>query len=218
MTRENNKMRNADALTFFGNMAANNPTEKDVRIYGKNDFSAIDTEFIVKFITKTSDILDLASGTGLIINKLYHRVRHIVAIEKFKAFSNFIIKSENVDILNDDIMEYESSDRFDLITMFGVVHYFNEAESIALYTKYKNYLKKDGRVIIKNQFGIHEDVNVCGFSEELQESYYSQYRHIEKETKILTELGYRNIEVFDIYPPECNRWDNTHFYAIVAEA
>ena len=31
------------------------------------------------------------------------------------------------------------------------------------------------------------------------------------------EIGFKNIEKFDIYPPEANRWNNTHFYAIIAE-
>ena len=31
------------------------------------------------------------------------------------------------------------------------------------------------------------------------------------------DIGYKNIEIVDIYPPEANRWDNTHFYSIVAE-
>ena len=72
-------------------------------------------------------------------------------------------------------------------------------------------------MIVKNQFGLHEDVTVDGFSEELQENYFSQYRYIDKEIRLLREVGFNNIEVVDIYPKECNRWDNTHFYALVAE-
>lgn len=46
---------------------------------------------------------------------------------------------------------------------------------------------------------------------------FASYRHIDKETLLLENIGYKNIKVVDIYPPEANRWDNTHFYAIVAE-
>jgi hypothetical protein len=77
-------------------------------------------------------------------------------------------------------------------------------------------LKPSGKFIIKNQFSVTEDVNVSGFSSELQQEYHAQYRNIDKEIEILKKIGYKNVEVFDIYPPECNRWNNTHFYAIVA--
>ena len=76
-------------------------------------------------------------------------------------------------------------------------------------------MKHDGKIIIKNQFGIEQDVTVEGYSQEQKTEYYAQYRQINKEVSILSNIGYKNIEVFDIYPPECNRWQNTHFYAIV---
>ena len=72
-------------------------------------------------------------------------------------------------------------------------------------------------MIIKNQFGLHKDVTIDGFSEELQENYFAQYRFIDKEVRLLHDAGFGNVEIVDIYPKECNRWDNTHFYALVAE-
>lgn len=73
-----------------------------------------------------------------------------------------------------------------------------------------------GKIIIKNQFGIDKDVTINKYSTEQKAHYYSQYRHIDKEIKILKTLGYKNPTKFDIYPSEGNRWNNTHFYAIVA--
>jgi hypothetical protein len=100
--------------------------------------------------------------------------------------------------------------------MFGVAQYFNEDEILGIYKKYYSNLKENGKMLIKNQFGVNEDVLVSGYSEELKTDYYSQYRHIDKEVDILKKVGFKNVEVIDIYPPECNRWENTHFYAIVA--
>jgi cyclopropane fatty-acyl-phospholipid synthase-like methyltransferase len=114
-------------------------------------------------------------------------------------------------------MDFSSNKQFDVITIFGVLHYFNEKEAMAIYQKYYPYLKKGGKMIVKNQFGVKEDVIVDGYSEEQQQNYFACYRYITKEQKILETIGYKNIEVVDIYPPECNRWENTHFYAIVAE-
>ena len=96
------------------------------------------------------------------------------------------------------------------------MHYVNEEEVQVLYKKYQQFLKPQGIFIIKNQFGINETINISGYSQEQKRDYYSQYRWIEREKEILISLGHRIVEVCDIYPPEANRWDNTHFYAIVA--
>lgn len=213
-------MENKDALLFFENMAKNNPGEKSVKISknGKSDFSHLDAEFILKFAGENSNILDLASGSGLIINKMHQKVKSITAVEAFSAFSKFIKKADNIFVINADIRDFDTDKQFDLITVFGLVQYFNESEIREIYKKYKKYLAKNGKIIIKNQFGVKENVTIEGFSEELQTNYYSNYRQIEREVQILEQAGYKNAEVFDIYPPECSRWENTHFYAIVASA
>jgi SAM-dependent methyltransferase len=210
-------MENKQAINFWRKKALSNPNEKTVKVHDFNDYTQLDAAFILEYATKDSDILDLASGTGLTLNKIYDKVRSIVAVERFEAFSQFIKNSDNVIVVNEDIKMYEPSSVFDLITMFGIVQFFDYDEIEKIYKKYFKYLKPHGKLIIKNQFGVKEDVLVSGYSEELKEDYFSQYRYIENETELLTKTGYKNIEVIDIYPPECNRWNNTHFYAIVAE-
>ena len=96
------------------------------------------------------------------------------------------------------------------------MQYMDEKEATSIYDKYIKYLSKNGKMIIKNQFGVHEDVIVEGFSEELQDNYFSHYRHLKKEIELLQSVGFNKIEVVDIYPSKCNRWENTHFYALVA--
>jgi SAM-dependent methyltransferase len=181
------------------------------------DFSNFDADFILHYTTMNSEILDLGSGTGLIVNKLYDKIKHIVAIEPIERISSYIIKNEKTEIVNKTIMDYFPIKQFDLITLFGIMQYFNEQEAVEVYKKYYPVLKNEGKIIIKNQFGVCEDVIVNGYSEELKTNYYSQYRHVDKEIVLLETIGFKNIEIIDIYPPECNRWDNTHFYAIVAK-
>jgi len=106
---------------------------------------------------------------------------------------------------------------FDIITIFGTLHYFNEEEAVRIYRKYYQYLKPGGKIIVKQQFGVNEDVTVSGFSQELHKQYYSQYRHLKKEMKIMKNTGFKNIEAHEVYPPEFNKWENTHYYAVVGE-
>jgi len=210
-------MQNKQALEYWKTMASSDPDEKVAKVNPVNDYTQTDADFILRYADKYSEILDLASGTGLTINKLYDKVLHIDAVELFPDFSKFIKETPNISVFNQDITQYETDKQYDIVTMFGVVSYFNQEEIKKIYRKYHRLIKTGGKLIVKNQFGVKEDVDVSGFSKELQKDYFSQYRHLDKELKILEDLGYSNIEVIDIYPPEYNRWDNTHFYAIVAE-
>jgi cyclopropane fatty-acyl-phospholipid synthase-like methyltransferase len=210
-------MENKKALEFFKHMARNCKDVKAVKLACNDDLTSTDTAFIGRYVNKQTVLLDLGSGTGLIINKLFDKVAHITAVEPFSGFTKYIVKSEDIEIFNQTLHEFEPHRQYDLITIFGVMHYFNEDESNAIYKKYYPFLREHGKLIVKNQFGVNEDVVVEGYSEEQKRDYFAHYRYVRKEVKMLETIGYKNIEVVDIYPPECNRWDNTYFYAIVAE-
>ncbi|HEC1751902.1 TPA: class I SAM-dependent methyltransferase [Campylobacter lari] len=214
--KKNNNPSNQNALEFYTHIANTKDSPQSVKLTNNTDYTDIDANFILKYSSKSSKILDLGSGTGLIVNKLYDKISHIDCVEFYKEFSKFIVQSPNINIYNQLLQDFCIEKKYDLITIFGVMQYFNEQEAIKLYKKYFSYLKKDGKMIIKNQFGLKEDVIVDGYSVEQNTNYYSEYRHIYKEINILKEIGFKDVEYYDIYPPECNRWENTHFYAIVA--
>jgi len=177
------------------------------------DSTPYDVDFIKKFADKEKVLLDLGSGTGLIINNLVENFKKIIAVEKYKEFSKFIDK--RIKVINRDLKEFNFNLNFDIVTIFGVMNYFSYSEAEELYNKIYNSF--DGILIIKNQFGVKEDVIVDGFSEELNEYYFSEYRALDKEIELLKKTGFFVKDVVDIYPKEYNRWDNTHFYAIVCE-
>jgi cyclopropane fatty-acyl-phospholipid synthase-like methyltransferase len=211
------KINNKQTQEYWRDMATNNPTELTIKVNPVNDHTQIDADFILKYANSNSQILDLASGTGLTINKYFDKVGHIDAVELYEGFSQFILKTPKITVHNLDILEFQPCKQYDIITMFGILHYFNENETKQIYSRYRNYLKPEGFLIVKQQFGVDKDVEISGFSEELQRNYFSQYRQIDKEVELLKKVGYKNIEVVDIYLPEWNRFENTHFYAIVAE-
>ncbi|MCQ2269712.1 MAG: class I SAM-dependent methyltransferase [Bacteroidales bacterium] len=210
-------MKNEEALDFFNNMAATTNDSKSVKLAHVSDFTQLDADFILARVTDDSDILDLGSGTGLIINKIYDKVHHITAVEPFSQFTRFIVSSKNVQIINETFENLKLDRQYDAITIFGTMHYFNEEEAIGIYKKCFPALRNGGCLIVKNQFGVTKDVTVSGYSEEQKSNYFAQYRFVEKEVDILQKIGFRLQEVADIYPPEANRWDNTHFYAIVVK-
>lgn len=207
---------NEKALKFFATIANGCHTSQTPKLAHNTDFTSLDAAFILQFCKPTSTILDFGTGTGLIINKIYNKVTKIDCVEPLTNFSRFIAKANNITVHNCTVFEYKTDKQYDFVTLFGLMNYFSEAEAIVLYKKIKNFLQKNAMLIIKNQFGINDDVIIDGYSEEQKMNYYSSYRQLEKEISILKNLGYKAIKSHDIYPPEANRWKNTHFYALTA--
>lgn len=210
-----------NALNFFETLTKKDVIEPEtVKLSKSNNFSAYDRKFVTSYLHSDMDWLDMGAGTGLLINELHQKVKRIVAVEPFKEFSDLIVKAENIRVINENHAGYAQKypdDRFDLITCFGVIQYLNSQEALDFYKRIFPFLKKQGKIIIKNQYGVQEDVIINKFSDELQTTYYSEYRTLEHEKKLMSGAGFKNFEIVDIYPPECSRWNNTHFYAIVAE-
>ena len=208
-------MKNKDALVFYRDIAkdAKNPAAE--KLLPSNDNTEIDAQFIKNYCHAHTRLLDMGTGSGLTINRLVNNVQSIVAVEKFKEFSSFISKSSRIKIVLADILEYEPDQVFDLVTLFGVVQYFDKQEIAQIYNRMYRCLDKSGQLIVKNQFGIKEEVVVDGFSQELNKKYYAVYRHLDTEIALLQKAEFKNITVHDIYPPEKNKWGNTHYYALV---
>ena len=104
-----------------------------------------------------------------------------------------------------------------MISAFGLMNFFNRDEAMAIYARCFSMLAANGILIVKNQFGIATDVTVEGWSDELGEPYFSNYRHIDAEEELLRSSGFHGVERFDIYPAEFNRFNNTHFFALVCQ-
>jgi len=209
-------MQNRDVIGYYDKMAANIKAPTETRNKAK-DFSQFDIAFMLERASEDKRLLDLGSGTGLLVNHLIGRFKHITAVEKYPDFSKFIQNSSDVNIINADLLSLQLDDKdFDILSLFGVMNYFNDQEALAIYRNAHSYLQSGGELVVKNQFGVQEDVIVSGFSEEIGTDYFSNYRQVDKEISMLTDCGFSDIQCFDIYPAEYNRWPNTHFYALSA--
>jgi len=178
------------------------------------DFSQFDIQFVKKLAKPETSLLDLGSGTGLLINNLIDDFSEILAVEKYTNFSNFIKKCPKIKIHNSDILDFEIDREFDVITLFGVMNYFNKSEARKIYNKCRRWIKPDGKLVVKHQMGKTDDVIVNGYSEELQANYYSEYRWVENEIRLIESCGFSVINTTDIYPDHFNRWNNTRFFAL----
>jgi len=208
-------MNNKKVQQYYDKMAERIIDPKETRNKAL-DFSEYDIGLMKKLSGKEKRLLDLGSGTGLLINHLHEEFEQIVAVERYEAFSKFIEARDNLRIINEDLLEVELEESFyDIVSLFGVMNYFNPDEAKKIYQKAYAALKPGGMIVVKNQFGLKEDVVVEGYSQELQTDYFSHYRQVDSEMELLKKRGFRDIEKIDIYPAKYNRWDNTHFFALV---
>jgi HAD superfamily phosphoserine phosphatase-like hydrolase len=199
---------------YYTNLAKRIKTPEETRNKSP-DFSQYDIEFVKRFAGEGKSLLDLGAGTGLLLNALLGDFGRIVAVEKYREFSNFIKRAAHLSVINFDLMDFHPDETFDVITVFGVMNFFAAHEAGAIYRRIGGWLKPEGILVVKHQMGVAEDVVVDGFSNELSAKYFSEYRCVKKEMSLLTGSGLRVDEVADIYPAEFNRWTNTHFYALV---
>lgn len=213
-TGNQNKMGlNNKAILFFDDLGKKikNPLET------KNllpDTSDIDCKFILENKNGSNKILDLGSGTGLVINKLIGHFSKIIVVEINDEFSKFIIKDKSIEIIKSNLLIFHSTQRFPLITMFAVSNYFDKNEVKRVYKNIHEMLESKGRFILKAQYAYLEDVRI-DYSKDLGSAYFSEYRLIGKELNLLASLGFKLVSVTDIYPPEYNIHNNTHFFAII---
>jgi SAM-dependent methyltransferase len=205
--------KNKQSIEFYKSLAINVTDAKILKF--SNDNTHHDVDFIRLFAKRNQSLLDLGSGTGLIINKLTNDFKDITAVELFKEFSDYI-NGDNIQIHNKNLIDFYIEKKFGIATMFGTAHYFNEKESINIYKNIFSMLDDNSVFILKNQFGVEETKTVTG-SKALGKEYFAQYRFIDYEIKRLKSVGFKNIVVHDIYPAKENKWKDTHFYALVCE-
>lgn len=180
------------------------------------DTSDLEIAFLRDHISPDADVLDLGSGTGLIINKLIDHVAGITAVEKFEGFTRFIRHHDNMLVINSDLIGFKIRKAFDVALLFGVAQCFAKEEMRDIYANLFDMVRPGGKLIVRMQCGLHADILVDGFSQELGTHYFAEYRQRDHETAFLQEFGFTGIEVFDIFPDTLNVWDNSRHFIFIA--
>ena len=133
--------KNTQSIEFYQTLAENIDDAQVIKF--SNDNTHYDIDFIRKFSDKKESLLDLGSGTGLIVNNLTDDFKDITAVELFKEFSNYI-NGDNISICNENLIDFLLDDSFGMVTMFGTAHYFDEKESLKIYQNVFSMLKNNG--------------------------------------------------------------------------
>ena len=182
--------------------------------YSINDRDDFDINLISNYINSNSKIIDLGCGTGVLEKKLHTQVKSILGVDKYQEFIDRAFKSNNIQYLVSSLTELSIDDKFDLILLFGVSMYLSDEEFDIVLDKIISLMHKESILIIKNQWGIKDDVIINKYSDNLKSMYYAKYRSIKNVCKLLKKKGFIG-NIVDIYPPSYSKWNNTHEYALV---
>jgi cyclopropane fatty-acyl-phospholipid synthase-like methyltransferase len=177
----------------------------------------LEIEFLTNYLKKTDTIIDIGSGSGLIVNKLIGHVKSIVAVEKFEGFTKFITDHPDILVVNADLIGFKIRKQFNAALCFGVSQCFEENSMTDIYANVYSMLKEGGLFVVRMQCGIEKGKTIDGYSDELQTDYFADYRHWEREIEILEKTGFKNIKKFDIFPDSLNVWTDTRHYIFVCE-
>ncbi|QDV23490.1 class I SAM-dependent methyltransferase [Aureliella helgolandensis] len=172
-----------------------------------------DCDLVQSLATPSSRVLDLGAGTCTLSAMLEPYVASVLAVDKYPRFLEHAPKTEKFSTACADVTEFRSQQLFDLILLIGVVNYLSVHDEIELYKRCADMLASGGSFVVKNQCGIKEERVVDKFSEELGTHYHARYPAFQSQLELLSQLFC--VSPVDIYPPEINRWEDTHFYAFV---
>ena len=186
----------------------NETTNKRKDTYLENEVS-----FLKKHLVENTDIIDIGSGSGLIVNELVDYLNSIIAVETFSGLTQFIDK--RILVINAELANFKIRKEFDAIVSTGVTHYFTREDVLKIYKNMYSMLKSGSKLIMRSHCGITKDVIINGFSEELQSDYFTEYRQLDSEVELLKSVGFKSVDVFDEVDDELNVWENTRHYYIV---
>lgn len=183
----------------------------------RDDYSDLEIDFLKPYLKPDTSVLDLGSGSGLVVNKLVKLVGHITAVEKFQNFSQFIEQSDKLELINADIVGFRLHRQFDLVLATGVIQCIERRFIADIYKNVFNMTKAGAHFIAHIHCGLEQDVIVDRFSEELNTDYYAEYRKHEWEKQQMLEAGFRSVEIHDIFPDWLNKWSNTRHFLFVCK-
>lgn len=150
------------------------------------------------------EIIDLGSGTGLQLIKLYKLYPdvHTTAID----ISDGMLKkleerhlSDNITIINKDFFHVDFGHDKDAVISTQALHHFEPSDKLVLYKKVYDCLKEDGRFINEDYFAEDDEKERQGFEDYRnlvrgEGKHYDTPLTIEHEMNILKEAGFHKIE------------------------
>lgn len=164
-------------------------------------------ERIVDFIPKDAEnIIDLGSGTGLQLIKLYKEFPNIktIAIDVSDGMLKKLKErhiSDNITIVNKSFFDYDFGNNKDAVISTQALHHFEPSDKLILFKKVYDCLKDNGVFINEDYFAYDNEEEQKGFEDYKNlvrgiGKHYDTPLTIEHEINILKEVGFKEIDKY----------------------
>ena len=162
-------------------------------------------------------VLDLGCGTCTISSRLVAELGwRVHGVDFIPEFLGYAIDHPLMSTAVGDVRSYQDAGGYDMVLSLAVINYLLAAsERDAMYERCARMLAAGGRLFLKAQFGIREEVNVDGYSPALGTHYRAVYPQLQAELARIGEF-FATTELRDPYPAHLNPHPNTHFHYVIA--
>ena len=197
----NLKKRSEEMRDFFNRVVNIDYDERHLKVIKAK-------EKVIDFLPKNIErIIDLGTGTGLQLIKLYEKYPNVYtwAID----ISDGMLKkleerhiSKNITIVNKSFFEYDFEANIDAVISTQALHHFDSNDKLTLYQKVYDCLKKGGCFIIEDYFASDDIAEKNGFYEYYnlvrgKDKHYDTPLTMEHEIGILKKVGFNDVEKFE---------------------
>ena len=132
-------------------------------------------------------VLDLGSGVGYWSEFFAGNFSHVVAVENsaslYEALRERSASHPNIKAIRGNVMEFEPTERYELIFLGGLLMYLNEADLIALLRKLLPFLSPGGMILCRESTVREGTVTRVG-------EYQATYRSVEAYDAVFQRSGF----------------------------
>ena len=162
-------------------------------------------EKVIDFLpSDVNQILDLGTGTGLQLIKLYKVYPNVetTAIDISEGMLRKLKEkniSDNIKIVNKSFFDYDFGNDKDAVISTQALHHFEPKDKLILYKKVFDCLKNNG-VFINEDYFANNDIEEKKLFEDYNNLVYGENKHydtpltMEHEKEILKNVGFSDVE------------------------
>lgn len=165
-----------------------------------------------------SRVLDLGAGAGqwsFIFSKISKKVD---AVEYSIDMLDLAIKEgsirniKNVNYINSSAQEFQSSNKYDLIWISGLLIYLSDDDCEQLVSNCYSMLRNSGMLLLRDGTGVNHRHEIDNrYSKDLNSYYSATYRTAEEYMALFNSIGFKLVEDEDMFQDgsRLNKWKET---------
>lgn len=196
----------ADLKEESTNLGLNGLDEKKQIIKKKIE---IDKMFDYLDLNELNNFLEVGSGNGRWIFKLYDKVKSVTAVDYCESMVGVVKKKvrnlgiDNIHVFNEDAKKFLVDDIFDKILMSGLIMYLNDDSLDALFKNIDMMTRSGSEIIIRDTFGINGRYEINDkYSEALDTNYSAIYRSTNELVSMVKDYGFEFVRKENMFGDE----------------